>query len=100
VDYVRVYDIHVPNGIQAYSKNEQIKMFPNPGNEQLTVSWEPQMFHGEPGIDIINATGQVVKSFSRVQNNSILGINDLQKGIYLVSFRHGGNIEYMRFIKS
>ncbi|MFN8207254.1 MAG: family 16 glycosylhydrolase [Bacteroidales bacterium] len=100
VDYVRVYDIQVPNEVQAFSKNEQIKMFPNPGNEHLTVSWESKLLTGEAGIDIINATGQVVKSFSRVQNNSILEINDLQKGIYLVSFRYGGNIEYLRFIKS
>jgi beta-glucanase (GH16 family) len=100
VDYVRVYDIQVPTGINPLSQNGHIKMFPNPGSERLTVSWEPRIFAGEPEIDIINSTGQVVKSFNRVQNNSSLEINDLGNGIYLVSFRLGGNREYLRFIKT
>ncbi|MCK4751086.1 MAG: T9SS type A sorting domain-containing protein, partial [Bacteroidales bacterium] len=46
-----------------------------------------------------NATGQVVRLFDHVQNNTSLFIDDLTRGIYFISIRLGETLEYRKFIK-
>lgn len=103
VDYVRVYDVgqyQYPVGISSETMTNPIKLFPNPGNEQITLSWDPSIYTNAPGISIINVTGQLVKSFGQVQNNTSIPIHDLSKGVYILSIERGGNTEYLRFTKS
>jgi beta-glucanase (GH16 family) len=103
VDYVRVYDIgtyQYPVGISDKIEAKKISVYPNPGKEQLTLSWDPAQYSGEPAIAIVNATGQVVKSLEHVQNNKILAIDDLGKGMYFISFRFDdGAPGYLKFLK-
>jgi beta-glucanase (GH16 family) len=102
VDYVRVYEIgeyEFPAAIGSNSPTAHIKLFPNPGNDQITVHWDPVPDKRLPGISIINATGKVIRSFDQVQNNSSLFIDDLTGGIYFVSIKLGETFEYRKFIK-
>lgn len=103
VDYIRVWEVgqyQYPEGIKALSQTRHISLFPNPGNEQITVRWEPGAFAGEPGVSIISITGQLLKSFGHVQNNTSLPVDELAKGVYLVTLRLGERYEYLQFVKT
>jgi len=102
VDYVRVYELgqyQFPAGTGDLNKTRRVSVYPNPANEQLTLSWDPAQYAGDPGISIINSTGQVVKSFGKVKNNTSLPINELDKGIYFISLQRDEGREFVRFVK-
>lgn len=102
VDYVRVYDVgeyQYPSGIKNYRENNPFSIYPNPGNDRIWLHWNPDEFIGEPKVSIINTTGQVVRSFSQVENDSGLNVEDLDSGFYLVSIRQGESFGYARFVK-
>lgn len=102
VDYVRVYDVgdyQFPAAIKDISQNNPISLYPNPGSDRIWLSWDPAEFTGQPEVSIINTTGQVVRSFGPLENDSSLVVDDLVSGIYLVSVRHGGDVGYVRLVK-
>ena len=102
VDYVRVYEVgeyEYPAAIKTNASSEQIKLFPNPGNDKIMVQWDPNSYPGLPNLSIVNTSGQVVKSFGQVQNNTSLFIDDLSKGIYFISIDLGETLEYRKYIK-
>jgi beta-glucanase (GH16 family) len=103
VDYVRVYELgeyQNPVGISDRPETNKLKVYPNPGNEQITISWDAGEYAGESGICIYNTTGQLVKSYGQVQNSTSLPVGDLSKGIYIISIQKESNTEYMRFVKT
>ncbi len=102
VDYVRVYDVGkyvFPAGISSVSGINPVKLYPNPGQNQINLSWEPVVYPNNPEIAIYNTTGRLIKSFGPVENNSTLPIHDLSKGIYIISISGDGNTGYLRFVK-
>jgi hypothetical protein len=102
VDYVRVYEVgdyQYPVAIKPHSQNDRIHLFPNPGNEQIIVEWDPSLFDGMPDISIVDATGRVIRSFDRVQNQASLFIDDLSRGTYFLAIKQAETIDYRRFIK-
>ncbi len=103
VDYVRVYEVgeyQYPAGISSMTKTNPFKIFPNPGQDNITLSWDSDVYHGATGISIVNTSGQEIKSFGTIQNNSSIPVNDLGKGLYFISIQRDGYTEYLKFIKS
>jgi hypothetical protein len=103
VDYVRVYDVgeyQYPAGAQNISGIKKVSLYPNPGNEQVTISWNSGEFTGEPEISIINSVGQTVKTFSHVKNNTSLWVEDLDRGTYIIKVQLNDNHGYLKFIKT
>jgi beta-glucanase (GH16 family) len=103
VDYVRVYetgDYQYPAGVSSQTRTHPIKIFPNPGNEQITLIWDPGQNAGDPGISIFDVTGKLVKSYGQVRNNTSLPVYELSKGIYIMSVKRDGKTEYLKFIKT
>jgi hypothetical protein len=88
-----------PAVIKDISQNNPVLLYPNPGSDRIWLSWDPAEFTGQPEVSIIFTTGQVVRSFGPLENDSSLVVDDLLSGIYLVSVRHGGDVGYVRLVK-
>ena len=102
VDYVRVYELgqyQYPTGTNSANIDERILLYPNPAFSQLSLSWEPGKFIGDPEITIFNSTGQVVKSFGNVSNSTSLPIEELSRGIYFIGIKSDKTTEYLKFVK-
>lgn len=68
----------------------KIKVFPNPANAVLFID----NAEGKD-VDIINVLGQIVATFSPINNPAELAINHLQTGVYFVKTKG----EMVRFVK-
>jgi hypothetical protein len=102
VDYVRVYDVgqyQYPASVKNMSEKNSLRLYPNPGNDRIWLHWDTDEFIGKPEVSIINTTGQVVRFHSSMENDSSLVVEDLMSGVYLVSVRHGNNVDYVRLVK-
>jgi len=103
VDYVRVYNIgnftDTTTNVKVQPLDD-LKLYPNPVNESLFVNW-PSRVENEllATISIVNAMGQVKKSFQKVENNSSLLVDDLERGVYLLKIEQNGKQTNHRFIK-
>jgi beta-glucanase (GH16 family) len=104
VDYVRVYEIGnyvPPTSINSIPQNQNIKLYPSPANESLTISWPEEVLNsGKVDLQIINSTGQVIKSFKEFPQHSEISVGDLEKGLYLMVIRAGGSSYSQKFIKT
>jgi beta-glucanase (GH16 family) len=102
VDYVRVYELgpYVPPvGTEELKTSGGISVWPNPAGNQLNLRWDPAQFVGEPGVTILNTTGQVIRSFGKVGNNSSLQLNDFDRGVYFISIQGDDGRQFVRFVK-
>ena len=66
--------------------NSQLTIYPNPASQWITVEYDLQLSgHINPELNIIDATGRVVKSMelSGNRNSVIVDLTTLQKGIYI-----------------
>lgn len=104
VDYVRVYEIGAyvpPASINSINQNQNIKLYPNPADESLTVSW-PEYLATDKKMDIqiINSSGQVVKSLNSFSQLSAIPIGDLKKGLYLMQVRTNERSFSQKFFKT
>lgn len=103
VDYVRVYELgqyQYPAGTNSTNSNERILLYPNPANSHISLSWEPGRFTKDPEITIVNSTGQIVKSFGKISNNTVLPIEELSSGIYFIRIRSDEETQYLKFVKT
>jgi hypothetical protein len=58
-----------------------LSVYPNPANNQLTISSELEL----SSISIVDITGRVVNSISSINSNyTVLNVNNLTEGIYIV----------------
>lgn len=73
-----------------YTEGSLIKVFPNPANEVLFID----NAEGK-SVEIINIFGQIVASFSPINNHSEWAIHSLKTGVYFVKSKD----EMIRFIK-
>ena len=76
---IQSQEIELVIGIESYSINDKIKIYPNPTSHQLIIESEELLFKK---IDIINVTGKTIKSIK--QNINIINVTDLSNGIYFI----------------
>jgi hypothetical protein len=104
VDYVRVYEIGnyvAPTSINSINQNQNIKLYPNPVEESLTINLpEGLSTKGKMDMQIFNSTGQVIKSFKKFSQTSEIPVGDLKKGLYLMVIRLDGSSFTQKFIKT
>ncbi|MCP3928010.1 MAG: T9SS type A sorting domain-containing protein [Bacteroidetes bacterium] len=61
--------------------SDQLKIYPNPANERLTIDWQGI---GKATVEVIDLPGKKVMEFEISRGCRNLNITDLQKGIYFV----------------
>jgi len=104
VDYVRVYEFG-PNGYptstNSIQQNKALKLYPNPVNESITLNWPEELSALEKlDIQIINSTGQVIKSFKQVYKPIELAVSDLNQGLYVLAVQLNGSSYTQKFMKN
>ncbi len=76
--------------------NHNLKIYPNPFKDKLFVESPDQ---GAIEIQVIDAVGRIVKTFSARQTHSSLMLDNLAKGIYTLQIQKGAELYYHRVIK-
>jgi hypothetical protein len=67
-------------GINELSKNQLVKLYPNPTNSIVTVEWNKQLTNAQ--FILYNTIGQVVINGYLNQNNTQLDLSELPMGVY------------------
>ena len=80
-----------------YINNKQNFVNPNPVKGELNFDFS-LLPAGNKKVKIINITGQVVKSFETTEKNTIINIECLRAGIYLVQIKTENNKIYSQKI--
>ncbi len=80
------------------NKTEELFIYPNPANNNITVVYKTTS--KKYTINIYDATGRIVKT-NEIKNSdeTIVNINDLKDGIYLINVKDGKNYLTKRFVK-
>ncbi|NDI98388.1 S8 family serine peptidase [Flavobacterium sp. LaA7.5] len=85
-------------GNKEYSLNgQQLRLFPNPADEKLTISLENS--NGGFEIKIFNTLGQIVYGDTSLLNKKEIDIADLKSGIYFVEIKNQNKVYTKRIIK-
>lgn len=87
-------------GIKSLEGNKNLIVFPNPANDQITISMDG--FSGSYIAKIINLQGNVVKQESVRLNpemNQLIDISSLADGFYMLSIENGKEKHQSRFVK-
>lgn len=79
-------DVTVPVGITEIN-SENLKLFPNPASDLITISWPPAK--GAYDAQIIDANGRVVAVFSNVQGTIQRDVSSLESGTYTLQLSSG-----------
>jgi hypothetical protein len=97
LDNFSIITENVPTGLIYNEKNGMdIMIYPNPVNNQLTISNMQNINQ----IEILNTNGTVLKRVSvETENDLQIGVEELRQGIYFISFNSGDKIIVRRFIK-
>ena len=76
------------NGIELYSMNYQIQVYPNPANEKLTIVC--QILTGTASIQITDVLGNEIKQFNTNKLQTTTDVSDLTNGVYFVTITSNG----------
>lgn len=71
--------------------------FPNPFEDHLTIQ---SGFQEEYGIEIINSSGQVIKSIQTQENTLHLNLKALKRGLYFIKVKMGQNEHSIKVFKA
>ncbi len=88
----------IVNGVEELTVNsEQLNVFPNPANEQLTIS---SIKHSMNTIVITDVLGREIYSQQANAQSSTINCQLFSSGVYFVKVQLGnGNVEVKRFVK-
>ena len=83
------------NPTNNLSKENHLKIFPNPAQDVLHIVDETQF---NDKIQLISAEGKILKQF-KIQGNLLLHINDIPQGVYFLKGLSERGSEILRFVK-
>jgi hypothetical protein len=85
-------------GVVALPEKSNLKIFPNPANEMITVCADPPFYSG--GYRIFNMLGTIV-SFGNLSTNSEanIDVSSLTPGVYAIHLYINGNMTVGKFTK-
>jgi hypothetical protein len=80
-----------PQSLDEVSKNNTINVYPNPFNQNFTLTFPSDTKFENARVDLLDVSGRIILS-ENVNSNNVL-INNVDKianGIYLVQFTNAG----------
>lgn len=86
----------VYSGINEYTLDNSLTIYPNPATNYLTVSLNS---HESTIVEIINQIGQVIKSEKINSNTSQIDISTLCSGVYFIKTTVGNKFSVKKLIK-
>lgn len=82
----------------SFQRNNTIKLFPNPANDIITISFEGEF---EDNCSIINTLGQIVAIGKEMTNEKQIriSVSNLTTGNYILQMQINGIVEKIKFVK-
>lgn len=82
----------------SFERNNTIKLFPNPANDMITISFDGEL---EENYSIINTLGQIVAIGKEIANEKQIriSVSNLTTGNYILQMKINGILEKMKFVK-
>ncbi len=101
---LRTNDVHFNlSEVERVDMQNEILIFPNPVQSELTIQFKDYIYHDELSISIINTISQVVYSENDILMNSnqsiTISTNNLSTGIYLIKIQAGSKLYISKFFK-
>ena len=88
----------ITNTLVEVSKNDII-LFPNPANDNLTIAIPNTSFESEAEINIYGILGNLILTKKTFQKNSTINIAMLSAGSYVIKVSSKGKLFTKKFIK-
>ena len=88
---------------EANSSNPSIQLYPNPANNQITISGLEANFSTEKiTLVLFNIDGKQLKAAEVINDNNTIemALHDLSSGIYLLKISNGSNEVLRKFVKN
>lgn len=83
-------------GIKEASEKIAVSVYPNPANDQLTIEVEKYM---NTTAEIFNLQGQLMQSARLQDSKTILAVNNLANGMYVVKVSNAEGVSTQKFVK-
>jgi hypothetical protein len=82
----------------SFQRNNTIKLFPNPANDMITISFDGEF---EDNYSIINTLGQTVAIGKEMTNEKQIriSVSNLTTGNYILQMQINGIVEKIKFVK-
>ncbi len=92
--------VNSPTAAPEAIKKAEVAVFPNPANQQITVTHNFQQIDGVRVTNMIGQQVRFVKPQFGSNNRVVINIADLPKGMYLVNLQFKGNTVFtQRLVK-
>jgi len=90
-----------PTGINNYEFYNQIKIYPNPTKNNITIESPLQacLPIGKAVIEILNMQGQLIRSFTANSNKTNIDISAFPSGMYVVKVKTEKGVAVKKFVK-
>jgi len=85
------------NDNQLDSTKTQIKIYPNPTTNQITIELDQN--ENIINIELFNISGKHLKTIQTSNSNEILNFNDLPTGVYFLKIESKNNAEVFKVLK-
>ena len=76
-----------------------IKFYPNPANDNITIEFQYSNINQKYNISIFNINSQLLLQKQLLQQRTKLDISFLTKGVYILKINNNDLLEIIRFIK-
>ncbi len=87
-------------GINEFSANNYISLYPNPAFDQLLIHTSSSRITGKAIISIINVLGEIIQEEKlKWSSDIIINIKTISPGIYFLEMKTESGIDTKRFIK-
>jgi|GEM_PF-660081 len=84
-----------PNGISENSiLSDLFSIYPNPANDKIEISVSQKS-----EIEILNAEGQILKSFNAIANRTTVDLSGFAAGVYFVKVQTSKGVAVKKFVK-
>jgi hypothetical protein len=101
IDYIRIYQ-ESPTSIVNDQRSQRSHYYPNPVRNTLTIMMEKDNVT-QSRVHIYHISGQLLSSGDYYVNDNRLiinGLDELEKGMYIVTYSSQGHVKSIPFIKS
>jgi beta-glucanase (GH16 family) len=99
IDYIRVYQ-NLALSIETQKENS-FEVYPNPFSDEITISLR-NTIESSTDVKLYSIDGKLLREYTVMINENTIQLNDLddlQKGVYLLSFDLGGKVHSRKVFK-
>jgi hypothetical protein len=83
---------NICGGLRSYTRAEDLKIFPNPANDQLTIKFEGTMY-SEVDVKVFNVLGEemrgIIPTINAASKEILLKTASLKNGMYFIELKNG-----------